>query len=71
MAYAVAASCRIKAHFVCNDEREHSIRAYLNYSRTFGHAHERETQYQQLLHGEAVGIGMAMAVSVAAPWHVA
>ena len=65
VAYAVAASCRIKAHFVCNDEREHGIRAHLNYGHTFGHALERETGYTRLLHGEAVSIGMAMAADCA------
>ena len=65
IAHAVAESCRIKAHFVCNDEREHGIRAHLNYGHTFGHALERETGYTVLLHGEAVSIGMAMAADCA------
>jgi 3-dehydroquinate synthase len=64
--YAVAESCRIKAHFVVNDEKEHGIRAHLNYGHTFGHALEKETGYTTLLHGEAVSIGMAMAAQAAA-----
>ena len=56
--HAVAESCRIKAHFVVNDEHEHGIRAHFNYGHTFGHALERETGYQQYLHGEAVAIGV-------------
>ena len=63
--HAVAESCRIKAHFVLNDEHEHGIRAHLNYGHTFGHALERETNYQTYLHGEAVSIGMTMAADFA------
>lgn len=61
LSHAVAESCRIKAHYVVNDEHEHGIRAHLNYGHTFGHALEKQTAYQAYLHGEAVGIGMRMA----------
>lgn len=64
LSHAVAESCRIKAHYVSNDEEERGIRAHLNYGHTFGHALERHTQYQQYLHGEAVGIGMRMAADL-------
>ncbi len=62
--HAVAESCRIKAHYVINDEQEHGIRAHLNYGHTFGHALERLTNYKTYLHGEAVGIGMRMAAQL-------
>lgn len=62
---AVAESCRIKAWYVLNDEREHGVRAHLNYGHTFGHALERETGYTRYLHGEAVSIGMQMALDCA------
>ncbi len=50
-----------KADVVAQDEKEHGIRAALNYGHTFGHVIENETQYKKYLHGEAVAIGMVMA----------
>ncbi len=58
----VVRSCTLKARTVAADEREGSFRALLNFGHTFGHALEVETGYSsELLHGEAVAIGMAMA----------
>ncbi len=64
IAHAVAQSCRAKAAIVAADERETGdIRALLNLGHTFGHALEAETGFSgRLLHGEAVGIGMAQAL---------
>jgi len=50
-----------KANVVAQDEKEHGIRAALNYGHTFGHVIENETKYKEFLHGEAVAIGMVMA----------
>ncbi len=50
-----------KADVVAKDEKEHGIRAALNYGHTFGHVIENETSYKKFLHGEAVAIGMVMA----------
>mgnify|MGYP002713120018 CR=1 FL=1 len=50
-----------KADVVAKDEKEHGIRAALNYGHTFGHVIENETAYKTYLHGEAVAIGMVMA----------
>jgi len=50
-----------KADVVAQDEKEHGIRAALNYGHTFGHVIENETNYKTYLHGEAVAIGMIMA----------
>ncbi|WP_321778234.1 3-dehydroquinate synthase [Sulfurimonas sp.] len=50
-----------KANVVAQDEKEHGIRAALNYGHTFGHVIENETKYIEFLHGEAVAIGMVMA----------
>ena len=50
-----------KADVVSKDEKEHGMRAALNYGHTFGHVIENETRYKQFLHGEAVAIGMVMA----------
>ena len=68
LAHAVAQSCRAKAAIVAADEREtNDIRALLNLGHTFGHALEAETGFSHsLLHGEAVGIGMAQALRFSA-----
>ncbi len=50
--------CRIKADYVNRDEKEKGVRALLNLGHTFAHAIETYTQYEQLLHGEAVSIGI-------------
>ena len=60
--HAVLKSCTSKAIIVAEDEREMGKRALLNLGHTFGHALEAETGYgDDLLHGEAVSIGMVMA----------
>ena len=62
IAHAVAVSCRMKAAIVADDERERGARALLNLGHTFAHALEAEAGYDgDLLHGEAVSIGMEMA----------
>lgn len=62
---AIKKSVETKAWVVSQDEKERGIRAALNYGHTFGHVIENETNYDTYLHGEAVGIGMCMANSVA------
>lgn len=62
---AIAKSVETKAWVVNQDEKEHGIRAALNYGHTFGHVIENETNYNTYLHGEAVGIGMVMANNLA------
>jgi len=60
--YAVAVSCRAKAAIVAEDETEKGVRALLNLGHTFGHALEAANGFgPDLLHGEAVAIGMALA----------
>jgi len=60
--HAVARSCELKAAIVAVDEREGGQRALLNFGHTFGHALEAETGFgPELLHGEAVALGMVMA----------
>ncbi len=62
IARAVATSCRAKAAIVAEDETETGVRALLNLGHTFGHALEAANGYApDLLHGEAVAIGMALA----------
>ena len=60
MSYAIEKSCQTKADIVAQDEKEHGARALLNLGHTFAHAYENLTGYSDnLLHGEAVGLGMA------------
>jgi len=62
----IARSCRLKADVVEKDEREETgLRAVLNYGHTFAHAFETLVGYGQLLHGEAVSIGMMCAARLA------
>jgi 3-dehydroquinate synthase len=64
---AVRVSCASKARIVAMDETEKAERALLNLGHTFGHALERSNGYRStLLHGEAVGAGMAMAMRYSA-----
>jgi len=62
----VTKSCRLKADVVEADERETlGLRAVLNYGHTFAHAFESSCGYGELLHGEAVSIGMLCASRLA------
>ena len=64
--HVVSRSCRLKADVVEADEREETgHRAVLNYGHTFCHALEAVTGYGELLHGEAVSIGMLCASRLA------
>ncbi|CAH9055086.1 3-dehydroquinate synthase [Pseudoalteromonas holothuriae] len=58
--------CQIKAEIVAQDETEVGIRALLNLGHTFGHAIEAQMGYGNWLHGEAVAVGMVLAVRLAA-----
>ncbi len=59
--HAVRTSCQMKAGIVQRDERETGERMLLNFGHTFGHALEAAHEYRDLLHGEAVAIGMLRA----------
>lgn len=61
----VSRSCKDKATIVEQDEREHNIRAILNYGHTVGHSIEAVTGYKSFRHGEAVAIGMVVAARIA------
>lgn len=64
--HAIETSVRAKAAIVQSDERETGgLRALLNFGHTFGHALETAARYDgRLLHGEAVAIGMCMAMDL-------
>lgn len=59
----IARCCEIKADVVSKDEREGGLRALLNFGHTLGHALEKVTGFSNLLHGEAVALGMPFALS--------
>jgi 3-dehydroquinate synthase len=56
--------CEIKAHVVELDEKESGLRAILNYGHTLGHAFETVAGYRELVHGEAVALGMVLAARI-------
>ncbi len=61
----VARCCRLKADVVEADECEQTgQRAVLNFGHTFAHALEAVAGYGELLHGEAVAIGMICAAQL-------
>jgi 3-dehydroquinate synthase len=62
---AITQAVETKARVVEADEKEHGLRAALNYGHTFGHVIENETHYDTYLHGESVAIGMEMANQLA------
>jgi 3-dehydroquinate synthase len=65
--HAIAVSCRAKAAIVARDERETGDRMLLNLGHTFGHAFEAAAGFsERLLHGEAIGLGMALAFEFSA-----
>lgn len=70
LAEAVARACAFKAAIVIDDEREEKPsggRALLNLGHTFAHALEAELRYDgRLLHGEAVAIGLGLAMRLSA-----
>lgn len=59
----VRRSVHIKKSFVENDEQDQGKRAFLNYGHTFGHALEVLGSYRRFHHGEAVGVGMLLALA--------
>ncbi len=62
LAQAVTRSIQMKADIVAEDEKEAGRRALLNLGHTFGHALEAEMGFgDDLLHGEAVAAGSAIA----------
>src|SRR5262249_38656821 len=58
----IAGAVRVKADVVAEDEHEGGRRAILNFGHTVGHAIEAASGYD-LLHGEAVSLGMMAALS--------
>ena len=61
---SVYRSIEIKASIVEQDEKEKGIRKILNLGHTYGHAIELYGGYSEFSHGEAVAIGMIMALNL-------
>lgn len=57
----IARCCEIKADYVRVDPHDHGIRMQLNFGHTLAHALENTMGYGEILHGEAVCIGMVQA----------
>ncbi|MFS0722645.1 3-dehydroquinate synthase [Paenibacillus sp. 1P07SE] len=74
LGYALYKGCSVKAAVVSQDERESGLRAILNLGHTIGHALEAVGHYGELLHGEAISIGMVgaarLGVELGAPEEV-
>jgi 3-dehydroquinate synthase len=65
LAILIAKSCEIKAKIVSLDETEKESRMLLNFGHSFAHIFETEVNYsEEVLHGEAVSIGMVMAAEM-------
>ena len=60
----LARCVRCKKELVEEDTRDTGRRMILNFGHTFGHALEKLHNFQDLTHGEAVGIGMLWACRV-------
>jgi 3-dehydroquinate synthase len=63
--WLIARNVGIKAQVVEADEKEHGLRAILNYGHTIGHAIEAATDYGRYRHGEAVILGLIGAGEIA------
>ena len=63
LAKVIEAAVRVKVDVVAADERESGRRAILNFGHTVGHAIEAASGFQ-LLHGEAVSLGMVAALAL-------
>lgn len=62
----VRTASSIKIRLIADDPYENDLRRPLNFGHTVGHALETVTGYQAVPHGEAVSVGMAVAVRIAA-----
>jgi shikimate kinase/3-dehydroquinate synthase len=63
LARIIEAAVRVKVEVVAADERESGRRAILNFGHTVGHAIEAASGFQ-LLHGEALSLGMVAALGL-------
>ena len=66
----IADSIAIKADVVSKDEREGGLRQTLNFGHTIAHAIEQQAGYE-MLHGDAVAIGMVVEAEIAVKLRIA
>jgi len=59
-------SALVKASIVSKDEKESNLRAILNLGHTFAHGIEQAYNYKTYTHGEAVSVGICLALKLAA-----
>lgn len=64
IAEMISRSVRVKARVVSLDEREAGPRAMLNFGHTLGHALEALGNYETYTHGEAVSLGIVVALAL-------
>lgn len=65
LAELIRQNVAIKARVVEEDEHETlGVRALLNFGHTIGHAIEASAGYGEMLHGEAIGLGMIAASAI-------
>ncbi len=62
--YAIQQAAAIKIKIITADEKEKGVRAFLNLGHTFAHAIENSLGYGVWLHGEAVAVGLVLAVDL-------
>ena len=62
LAKHIQAGIEVKAKIVSEDETEQSVRKYLNFGHTYGHAIEAAAGYGKVTHGDSVMIGLVYAL---------
>lgn len=62
--YIIKRNCELKAHIVEIDYKEKKNRMLLNFGHTIGHSIENALGYGNILHGEAVAIGIVYAIKL-------
>ena len=62
--YFILESVKFKSSVVAQDEKESGMRAILNLGHTTGHAIESLTSYAKYSHGEAVAMGLLVALDM-------
>lgn len=65
LSYCVRRCCEIKANIIAIDEHDQNQRMLLNLGHTYGHAIEAYMGYGNWLHGEAISVGMIIAMQTA------
>ncbi|VAX76849.1 3-dehydroquinate synthase [Buchnera aphidicola (Cinara strobi)] len=62
--YCIKKCCKLKSMVIEKDEKETSLRMFLNLGHSFAHAIETYSGYGSWLHGSAVSVGIVMAAQL-------